>query len=213
MAGPTREFEGDDLEGALRAAAAALGTTTDAVDYEVLEDGRRGVFGLGARRVRIAVQTPEPGGAARGETPDAALATLRRMLELMRLDVTADAAPAGGGTRIELDGPDRDALTRNGGELLAALQMVLNRMGRRSWPEAGHVQLFCEGFHEEESVADLAREVAEAVARTGHARKLQPMNPFERRIVHVTVGQFPGLATRSEGDGFLKRVVVERVDH
>jgi spoIIIJ-associated protein len=215
MSGPTLEFEGDDLEDALRAAGAALGTSPDSLDYEVLEDGRRGVFGLGARRVRIAVPSPRPGEAPAVEppspaSPDAALATLRRMLDLMQLELTVEAGRAEDGVRIELGGKDRDALTRNGGELLAALQMVLNRMGRRSWPEAGHVQLVCEGFREEESVADLAREVAEVVARTGQPQRLQPMNPYERRIVHVTVGEYPGLATRSEGDGFLKRVVVER---
>lgn len=219
MAGSTREFEGDDLEDALRVAARALGTSEDTLDFEVLEDGRKGVFGLGARRVRIAVSGPEPAApsaaAERLETlpsapAEAAVGTLRRILDLMGLDLSAECSSREDGLRIELEGPDRDALTRNGGELLASLQIVLNRMGRRAWPDAGHLQLLCEGFREEDSVAELAREVAEVVARTGQARKLQPMNPFERRIVHVTIGEFPGLVTRSEGDGFLKRVVVER---
>jgi spoIIIJ-associated protein len=216
MAESTREFEGDDLEDALRSAAEALGSPADALDFEVLEDGRRGVFGLGARQARIAVRVPEPPSRpapASIETrspapPHAALEALRRILALMGLELTAEADDALA-ERIKLEGPDRAALTRNGGELLTSLQTVLNRMGRRGWPDAGHVELVCEGWRDEDSVADLAREVAEAVSRTGEARKLPPMNPFERRIVHVTVGEFPGLATRSEGDGFLKRVVVE----
>ena len=209
MAESTREFEGDTLEDALRSAAEALGAPADALDFEVLEDGRRGVFGIGARRVRIAVTTPPTDRGAVASAPSGALEVLRRMLALMRLDVTAE--PENGDvTRIVLQGADRDALTRNGGELLTSLQTVLNRMGRRAWPDAGHVQLVCEGWRDDDSVADLAREVAEAVSRTGQARKLPPMNAFERRIVHVTVGEFPGLTTRSEGDGFLKRVVVER---
>jgi spoIIIJ-associated protein len=210
MARTTREFEGEDLEGALRAAAEALGTTTDAVDFEVLEEGRRGVFGLGARRVRIAVKGAAPADAPSPAAPDAPVAALRRILELMGLDLLAEGVRRGDGIRIDLDGPDRDALTRSDGELLESLQLVLNRMGRRAWPEAGHVQLACEGYREQDSVERIAREAGTTVARTGQPRTLRPMNPFERRIVHVTIGEFPGLATRSEGEGFLKRVVVER---
>src|SRR5262245_4485601 len=120
MSGLTLEFEGDDLEEALRAAAQALGTSADALDFEVLEDGRRGVFGLGARRVRIAVPSAEPAapsGTERSQevlstapaVSEPAVATLRRMLDLMGLDLSATAD----GARIALDGPDRDALTRN----------------------------------------------------------------------------------------------------
>ena len=55
-----------------------------------------------------------------------------------------------------------------------------------------------------------ANEVAGQVARTGVAKKLHPMNPYERRLVHLTVREFEGLETSSEGDGFLKTVTVCR---
>lgn len=220
-----REFEGEDLEEALRAAAAALGAAVDTLDFEIVEEGRRGVFGLGARRVRISVESPagqsvEPAPvvlaateAERVSDPDARMVAIEHILRLMRLDLTARTiGRREDGIRIELTGRDRNALTRNEGELLSALQFVLNRMGRRAWPQAGHVELACVGYRDErgDSVVELAREVGAVVARTGVTRKLHPMNPFERRLVHVTIGEIPGLTTRSEGDGFLKRIVVER---
>jgi predicted RNA-binding protein Jag len=150
-----REFEGEDLEEALRAAAAALGAAVDTLDFEIVEEGRRGVFGLGARRVRISVESPagqsvEPAPvvlaateAERVSDPDARMVAIEHILRLMRLDLTARTiGRREDGIRIELTGRDRNALTRNEGELLSALQFVLNRMGRRAWPQAGHTVEF-----------------------------------------------------------------------
>jgi spoIIIJ-associated protein len=129
----------------------------------------------------------------------------------MQLDLRARVSRRGDGCRVELVGPDRKALLQNDGELIAALQFLLNRMGRRAWPHAGHVQLDCDGYKHtrEESVVELAREVASVVARTGQPKRLHPMNPFERRLVHMTVQEFSGLTSRSDGDGFLKQITVE----
>jgi spoIIIJ-associated protein len=225
-----REFEGRDLDEAVRTAAAALGVPAAEVHYELLDEGRRGVFGLGARLVRIAVEVTEapaaPGpleseaeeeagepAARRPATSDltAVETTVRRMLVLMGMKLEARVHPVEGGIRIELAGPDRKLLAQKDGELVSALQFLLNRMARRSWPDRGHIQIDCEGFRNkrEEDLVELAREVARQVARTGRPKRLHSMNPYERRLVHLTVREFPGLTTRSEGEGFLKQVTVE----
>ena len=216
-----REFEGKDLKEALERASESLGVRSSDLHYELLEEGRRGVFGLGARLVRIRVEPaaeavagrasddvrPPPTASRSVSGPDE---TIRRMIRLMGLEVTVRTSQIEGGIRVELAGPDRKVLMTQDGEVLSALQFLLNRMARRAWPGAGRIQVDCEGYrnkHEEE-VVELSREVARQVARTGRATRLEPMNPNDRRLVHVTVREFPGLTTRSEGDGFLKIITV-----
>ena len=108
-------------------------------------------------------------------------------------------------------------LTAKNGELLSAMQFVLNRMSRRTWPDAGRIDL---GGREsggsrqrDDDLVELAREAAEQVSRTGKTRKLQPMNAYERRLVHLTVREFPGLSSNSDGDGSLKRVRISKVQN
>jgi len=279
-----REFEGKDLEEALHSAAEALGIDEPEVDYKIIEQGRRGLFGVGARSVRICVMPPlappDPMDATellgsveqakrkkrdenrgpkreprretkrerkpdqkreprrgqrrdRGREPrrDAKpkpkptgeplpLAphsgdverTLQQMLEMMGMEVQATAVGSDNGVTIELDGKDRKLLTQKDGELLNALQFLLNRMARRSWPEAGRIHLTCDGHRKkrDEDLVELTREVAQQVKRTGRTKRLHPMNAYERRLVHLTVREFDKLGSRSEGNGHLKRVKIYR---
>ena len=223
-----REFQGVDLDEALNAASAALGRPVDELAWELVEEGRKGVFGLGARRVRVRVAAVEPPAVAPAAPPprEAALrevpapaepsggleATANRMLSLMGMRARAIASPHASGSTLRIEGQDVKALLRNDGEVLEALEFLLQRMGRRAWPEAGSVRIECEGFRDrrDEELVELAREAAQAVASTGRARHLDDLNPYERRLVHLAVRETPGVVSRSEGEGFLKRVRIER---
>ena len=223
------EFDGKDLDEALAAAVAALGRPASELDYELLEGGRKGVFGLGARPVRIRVavaassETDEPGPrpvsprATRESVAPAAesspLAALRTIISKMGFDLRIEEERRDGTLELVLDGPDSKALASKDGELLTALEFVMNRMGRRAWPEERTVHLVCRGFHSErdDELILMVREAAAQVARSGVPRRLHAMNPYERRVVHMTVRELPGMTTVSEGDGFLKRVRVEKL--
>lgn len=219
-----RDFEGRDVGEALASAAADLGVPVSALRYELMEEGRRGILGLGAKLTRIRVlevaaepgappPEPRPAPAAAEPSPwaEAVRATLERMLALARLELTVETIASTNGVRLALRGRDRKLLLQREGELLEALQTVLQRMARRRWPEAGSVQLDCEGAPRrggDEDLVAMVREIAEQVLRTGQPRRLRELNPYERRLVHVTVGSYRGLTSTSEGDGFLKPMVV-----
>ena len=219
-----REFEGKDLEDALQAASRALGVPRDSLEFRIVEEGRRGLFGLGVKLVRILVEAPETGKQEPEEAPPPAAParatepsvvrsvedTVRRMVQLMGFDLDVSAEGAGDAVRVVLDGEDRRTLLQSEGEVLGALQFLLNRMARRAWPEIGHVMVECEGFRDrrEENLVKMAREVARQVVRTGHPKKLHSMNPYERRLVHLTVREFPELRSHSVGEGFLKQITV-----
>lgn len=280
-----REFEGKDLEQALHEAAAVLGIPEPELDYKIVEQGRRGLFGVGAKSVRIRVmpplgampdplddiqprppiepapvperpqrqgggrrqtgtpvsveQAPSPRRGRRGTprreivgedidrrahaTPPARAAdahgegaaeimrTLERMTGLMGLELEVRPLSTDRGVTIALAGPDRETLLDQDADLLHALQFLLNRMARRSWPEAGPIVLSCEGERpagRDDELVQQTREIAEQVRLTGRAKRLQPLNAYERRLVHLTVREFERLASRSEGTGHLKRVKI-----
>jgi spoIIIJ-associated protein len=261
------DFEGKDLEEALAAAAAALGVPEAELHYEMIEQGRRGVFGLGAKSVRIRIvpsaapaptQEPQhapapprssrrvgrsersergkrterrgrrPGRPARATeqrpevpVPDEALRkveqTTQRIVELMALDVTARCEARDGGVTVFLEGPDEKLLKkRRNNETPQALQFVLNRMTRRAWPQAGRVRVATAGRSDgprDDELIELTREVAQQVARTGQTKKLHPMNAYERRLVHLTVREYAGLTSSSDGEGTLKRVRIAKVQN
>lgn len=220
------EFDGKDLEDALGAAVAAVGRPASELDYEIVEGGRKGVFGLGARPVRIRVEVPEGIVAERPRSPAPAIpkpedstadsppaAALREIIARMGFELGVEEARVDGTLELTLDGPDRKPLLAKNGELLSAIEFMLNRMGRRAWPDESSVRLTCKGFRSErdDELVAMVREAAAHVARSGVPRRLRAMNPYERRVVHMTVREFPGMTTVSEGDGFLKRVRVEKL--
>jgi len=254
MASTEREFEGRDLAEALKMASEALGIPEPDLDYKMLEQGRRGLFGLGAKPVRIRVMPPVRGVAEAGPTPETRAkknpvkgaarknnrrnrknrnsrprpappqagaarrprpesgpdveATVSRMVELMGLELDVSARAVDGGVAVDLGGADRKLLLHKDGELISAMQFLLNRMARRAWPGTGRIHLSCDGNREQrdEDLVELTREAARNVVDSGRAQRLQPMNAYERRLVHITVREFPELDSRSEGNGFLKRV-------
>ena len=301
----TKEFTGKDLEEALARAAADLGIHQDEVHYRFIDEGRRGIMGLGARAVHIEVvlpaasegqapvppkpqaqpkptrnrsprrqarakrapspapvdetaadrpvaredgnrgrqgkrgnragrkgrnrrsgresgrsanrpsrngsRTPRPPVEADPAQMEQLAATLRTMLAKLDLELEVALEPVRTGVRVELSG-DPELLARNDAEFPQALQFLLNRMSRRTWPDVGRIQLMSDRLSNEqdEELVEEIREVAGQIAHTGRPQALHPMNPYERRIVHITVREFEGLRSDSEGDGFRKRITISR---
>jgi spoIIIJ-associated protein len=288
------EYEGKDLEEAIARASADLGIPEEELHYEVVEQGRKGLLGLGTKEFRIRVMRPvehltdheilvgeEPAGAraepvepvadaaaesARETSPSEAPARrprrkrsrsrrsgrsrkgsptgnareaedaafeeadetpvepltgqalevqqcLEKILELAGLQIEVRPARADSGVALRLGGADRKSLKRRNAELLQALQLVLNRMARRAWPGVGRIQLTANGDDKrrDSKLVELTRGAAKQVAKTGRTRKLRPMNAYERRLVHLTIREFTGLTSSSDGDGAVKRVRISKV--
>jgi len=138
-------------------------------------------------------------------------ATLKTIIGKLELELEVAVEPVRTGVRVEFTG-DQDLLVRNDAEFPQAVQFLLNRMSRRTWPDVGRIQVVSEGFHNErdEELVEEIREVASQVAHTGQSKALQPMNPYERRIVHITVREFEGLRSDSDGEGFRKRITISK---
>jgi spoIIIJ-associated protein len=136
--------------------------------------------------------------------------TVRRLLELMNLELELRIEVEPTGLFIGLEGADEKRLTADNGELMASIQFLLNRMARRGWPSVARISLAHDhrDHARDEELIELVREVAQQVESTGDAKRLHEMNAYERRLVHVTIRQTEGLGSRSEGNGSLKRVKI-----
>jgi spoIIIJ-associated protein len=142
---------------------------------------------------------------------DAAREALDRVLEVAGLKVEATVLQGDDRLEIDLAGPHAALLTAEDGELLLAIEHLLPRVIRGIAGETTAVRVDCEAFQElrEERLRSLAQRAASEVRQSGRSRRLQPMAPADRRIVHLTIADEPDVTSFSEGDGFMKRVRVE----
>ncbi len=132
-----------------------------------------------------------------------------RMLQGLGLELTASARDAGETIEVDLSGPDRDSLLDRRGEALNSVQYLLNRILYRG--RAGkRIHVDSEGFRKirEDEIVEIAVLTAEKVKAKGEESVLSPLNPYERRLVHIALRDIEGVETMSLGDGFLKRVAI-----
>ncbi len=128
----------------------------------------------------------------------------------MGLDLTASAEQMPDGTRINLDGGDGALLTRRQGEVLAALQHVVSAVYRHETAEGQRLVVDCLGYRKgkDAELRQMALFLGEKAKNTGFAQEIGPLNPYERRIVHLAVSEIEGIASESIGDAFEKTVII-----
>ena len=157
---------------------------------------------------------PTKGGAADDgaeivASPDEVKALASRIVQGLELDLTVSVRDESDSIEVDVSGPDRDYLLDRRGEPLNALQYLLNRIvyrGRRG----RKIHVDSEGFRRvrEDEIVEIALRTAEKVKALDEECVMSPLNPYERRLVHMALGEVDGVATRSIGEGFLKRVAV-----
>ena len=120
----------------------------------------------------------------------------------MGFDLRVEEARPDGTLELTLDGPDRKPLMAKDGELLLAIEFVLNRMGRRAWPDEPSVRLVCRGFRSErdDELVSMVREAAAQVARSGVPRSLRAMRTLSGSALSrfsISPGRQPRLRSSS----------------
>ena len=130
--------------------------------------------------------------------------SLNKILSFLPLDIDYKIKRKNDVIHIIFEGPDKNLLLRKDGALLMAFQHILNKVSPQK------VQADCDFYRErkERRIKEYAQHMANQVHETGKDEILDMMNPYERRIVHITVNQIPGITTESIGDGFLKQIKI-----
>lgn len=147
---------------------------------------------------------------AEGPQAEAAAKAAALVLRITGLDLTPRVLQGEDRLEVDLAGEDVDWCFADDGEIVMAIEHLLPRMIRSLSGEPALVRVDCDNFQEirEERLRSLAQRMAEEVRRFGKPRTLEPMNPADRRIIHVTLADDPHVVTESEGDGYFKRVMI-----
>jgi spoIIIJ-associated protein len=162
----------------------------------------------------------ETGGEAVEAVYDEARAESARdfvedLLTKMGMDVVADLLepepgdPAGE-IRIEIEGRDSGRIIGKKGQVLAAIQHVVNRVVNRPGLDRVHVVVDAEGYRQrrEDTLATMAQRLGKKALEEGKIITFEPMSPRDRRIVHLALAKFPGVVTKSDGEGEGRRVQI-----
>src|SRR5437667_8480829 len=145
--------------------------------------------------------------------PDAAqpiVDFLARLTAALGVNATVNVEETAAGPRLNLSGDEAEILVRHRGEPLKALQHVVDMAFGRGLP--GEQRLFVDALEyrkgKDIELRQMARLLAEKAQQTGVDQQLGPLNPYERRIVHLAVAEVPGATSESVGDAFSKTVMI-----
>ena len=186
-----------------------LDADRDGVEVEILSRGKTGFLGIGSEvaRVKVTKISQDRNAAV------VAIATVSRILEAAGVKVTRTLRtandPETGGPIIDLAGEDSGLLIGRRGQTLQALQFLVNMIVRKEFDDV-RVMLDVENYRQrrESSLRDMAAKVAARVAQTNRSITLEPMPPADRRIIHTSLTDHPGVTTESAGEGEGRKVTV-----
>lgn len=135
---------------------------------------------------------------------------LGRFAAALGIETPVDTEPSDDGPRLNLSGEQAELLARHRGEPIKALQHVVDMAFGRQLDGDKRVFVDALGYRAGKDVElrQMARLLAEKVKQTGVDQQLGPLNPYERRLVHLSVAEVPGVATESVGDAFSKTVLI-----
>ena len=135
---------------------------------------------------------------------------VQNVVTAMGLTLTVNIEEASEDTRINLEGEDGGVLVRRGGEGLQALQHIVATTFRKQLGDDHRIVIDCNGFRKDKDaeLRQMARFIADKARSSGIPQEMGPLNPYERRIVHLAVAEDPTVTSESIGDAFMKTVII-----
>jgi spoIIIJ-associated protein len=195
---------GKTVDDAVLSGAAALGTTVDKVKFEVLEEPRKGILGIGAcdAKVRVYIEN----------TPAIiAVEFIETLLKNMSIDAeVAVESEDEEGALISVNGENLGLLIGRHGDVLDSIQYLATLAANREKEDFYRITVDIENYREKraQTLRQLARRMSEKVLKYKKSFALEPMNAYERRIIHTECQSIAGVTTYSIGDGADRKIVI-----
>ena len=193
------------VDDALTEACVQLGTTSDKLEYEVIEKGSTGFLGIGSRNAVIKVRKV-------CSVEDIVKDFLDQVFKAMDMEVEIliKKDEENHFLDVELKGADMGILIGKRGQTLDSLQYLTNLAVNKHSDHYYKVKIDTEDYRNrrKETLENLAKNIAYKVKRTKRAVSLEPMNPFERRVIHSALQNDRYVTTHSEGEEPYRHVVV-----
>jgi spoIIIJ-associated protein len=199
------EVSGKTVGEAITEACQKLGVTSDKLEVEVKDEGSSGFLGIGSHPAMI---------KARVKTTimDTVKDFLDNMFEAMKMEVNVDIKldEESNVMDIDLSGSEMGVLIGKRGQTLDAIQYLTSLVTNKGAENYIRVKVDTEGYRDrrKETLENLAKNIAYKVKRNRRPVSLEPMNPYERRIIHSALQSDKYVSTHSEGDEPFRRVVI-----
>lgn len=199
------EISGKTVDDALTEASVQLGTTSDKIEYEVIEKGTSGFLGIGSKNAVIKARIK---GSVEDTVKDF-LADVFRAMD-MEVEILTKVDENEKLIEVELKGPEMGILIGKRGQTLDSLQYLTNLAVNKNSDNYYKVKIDTEDYRKrrKETLENLAKNIAYKVKRTKRPVSLEPMNPFERRVIHSALQNDKFVTTHSEGEEPYRHVVV-----
>ena len=202
-----QEFTGKTLSDAVTNALIALETSRDNLEYEVIEKGSNGFLGIGARDAKIRAKLKV---LPKKSIEEVASDFLKSVFQAMNLEVKVIINVHEDMMDVELSGDEMGILIGKRGQTLDSLQYLLSLVVNKESESYVKVRVDTENYRQRrrETLEGLAKNIAFKVKRTKRSVSLEPMNPFERRVIHSALQNDRYVTTKSEGEEPYRHVVV-----
>ena len=202
------EVSAKTVNEAITEACQKFGVTSDRLEYEVIEEGSSGFLGIGSKpaMIKAAVKVIEVSLEDRAKT------FLNDVFSAMDMNVVVDVIynETERAMDIELSGDEMGVLIGKRGQTLDSLQYLVSLVVNKGEQNYIRVKVDTENYRSrrKDTLENLAKNIAYKVKRTKRAVSLEPMNPYERRIIHSALQNDKYVVTHSEGEEPFRRVVV-----
>ena len=199
------EVSAKTVNDAITEACQKLTVTSDKLEYEVVEEGSSGFLGIGSKPAVIKARV-------KSSVEDTAKDFLKDVFEAMNLAVVVNVKydEANNSMDIDLSGDEMGLLIGKRGQTLDSLQYLVSLVVNKNVDNYIRVKVDTENYRQrrKETLENLAKNIAYKVKRTKRPVSLEPMNPYERRIIHSALQNDKYVTTHSEGDEPFRHVVV-----
>jgi spoIIIJ-associated protein len=207
------------VEEAIDVALSELGASEQEVDVQVMQEPRSGFLGIGSQQavVRVRRRAPEEEISEEelDDQADIAADFMEGLLDRVGLDADVETNLEDGTMYVDIwgDGDDMGVLIGRHGATLDALQEIVRAVVQRRSEGRCRVLIDVEDYRKRRraQLASKARESARRVSKTGRDERFEPMNAYERKIIHDAAASVGGVETFSEGDEPDRRVVIRRL--
>jgi len=216
-------FNGKSVDDCKRKASEEFGVPVEKISFNVIDEGKKGLFGKVKEEARVWAGYNFPSAndgpsfieenKKEKEIKDkmsAAKGYLEKVLEKMDIESEIILTSTDSGIFIDIDSKGSGAVIGRRGETLDSLQYLTSLVVNRIEGDYTRVSIDSCGYRgkREETLRALAKKISEKVLKSGRSTTLEPMNPYERRIIHSAVSEIEGVSSKSAGEEPYRKVVI-----
>lgn len=212
--GEGREFLGKSIEDALAKGAGYYGVPKEYLKYSILEEEKDPNLGVAAG-VRIWVDRPDKvlkqtAGKDTGEMIDVVKSVAEEVIKAIGFQLDIRVKAGAESVEIDLSGQDKEFIIDKHGDFLSAIQYIIAKILSKKHNFTKKIVVDSNYFRQKKNdeLVEIAIHAAEKVKKMGENYLMGPLNPYERRLIHIVLNEVEGVTTFSAGDGFMKTITI-----